>query len=321
MKKFIAFIFFLVLVVIATPFLLPQSIKKQILSYYTQDIPGKLDFEGSELNLLSSSKLSGITWKQDNNRLTIPELIISTPLISYIFNKNITYGFKDGTLYYKGRPLVEKIKTAMAVNLTQTSIALTMPAKMTCEISERGTRAFINHILIPPFSAPKVTLSLDKMSIKEFKLKTLKIEGNLDLGELRCARNHLLSVTLGLLKQKSQDSVTIKCGNIHFTSEKGIVAYPVTPFLLDNTFEILSKGTIDLIQDKVNISLGFTTQSLSRAFNLTALPDGYIVPFTITGSTHKPRIHTSQAIKNIATIILLEKIAPDQRIYPPARSL
>ena len=230
------------------------------------------------------------------------------------------FSFKDSFYYHKDKVLISDLASDIHIHQQQKTLVLTEPCSLTGRFEEEGTRAFIDHNLIPPFSSQTVSLDIKRAHISNLSLKTLSLRGSLNLYTLQCSKNNLLTVILCMLKQKPQENIPVNCGTIPFSAENGVLVYGKTPFLLDNTFEVISKGTVNLISDSLNILVGFTTDSLTKAFDLTNLPDGYIVPFSIRGSIHNPKFDTAQAIKNIAIILLLEKVAPEHRRYPKTQS-
>ncbi|MCH9621389.1 MAG: hypothetical protein S4CHLAM20_08090 [Chlamydiia bacterium] len=316
MKKILLFLVLVIFVIAITPYALPQSMRKEIFYYLTRNIPGKFTVSRIEYSLFQGSYIDGISWENDNAKVYCPKLYMNTSLYSFVLSKDATFSFENGSIYYKQAPLLEKLSSTIDLKFRSNNLILKNPSKITCKVNEKGTKTFVNHAIIPPFSAQKVEFDLHSGSLKNYQFKNLKLKGVLSLHTLQCTKNHLLASILALLKQAPSQDITVKCGDINFTLDNGILGYTKTPFILDNAFEILSKGTVNMINEQINIVLGFTTESLSKAFNLTSLPPGYIVPFTVKGTYHNPKFDTKQAAKNIALIILLEKIAPDQRSYP-----
>ena len=194
------------------------------------------------------------------------------------------------------------------------------PCICTAAVIEEGVEAFTNHVLIPPFSSPAISFHLSTGELHTESKNSLRLEGDLRLGVLKCGDNYLLTTILNLLRGKTPTTISVECGIIPFIFQNGVVSFERTHFLIDSTFEIVSFGTANLMSDALNIHVGLTTSSLIRAFDLTCLPPGYMVPFTIKGTTHKPQIQTKEALKTIATLLLLEKIDPQYRVYPKTQS-
>jgi hypothetical protein len=319
MKKLVALILLLI-VIFSLPKTLPFSIKEKIFTTMVGKIKGTLQVEGIEFNWFSDLTLKNLRWQDQNTEVKIPSLVIHTPLIPFLLKKGIDYHFVDATLYYKEKPLLNRVEGSLTLVYDQNKLTLVKPALVTSEVIEEGVEAFTNHILIPPFSSPLISLQLFSASLNTESKSSLKLQGELRLGSLRCKENHLLSVILNLLRQKVPKAITIECGKIPFIIENSIASFDKSPFLIDNTFEILSLGTINLLSDALNIHVGLTTSSLIRAFDLTFLPPGYMVPFMIKGTTHSPQIIVKEALKTIGILLLLEKIDPQHRVYPKTQS-
>ena len=315
MKKLVLFIIF-VLALLAIPFMLKDKIFKTMI----KEIPGNFAVEKFNLNWFSEITLEKVTWEYENTKVEFPRIVISSSLLDLFFSKKTTYQFLNGKVYYKDKLLLDKVIVDPILLYKKKKLTLVQACIFTAAIVEEGVNAFTNHILIPPFSSPLVSLHLSSGDLFVESKSSLRFEGDLRLGVLKCGDNYLLTTILNLLRGKIPTTISVECGIMPFIFQNGVFSFERTHFLIDNTFEIVSLGTANLMSDALNIHVGLTTSSLIRAFDLTALPPGYMVPFTIKGTTHKPLICIKDAVKTIAALILLEKIDPKYRVYPKTQS-
>lgn len=285
-------------------------------SYYTKDIPGSISYDKIEISRSWHCTLYNVTWEYGNVEVQLPKITLGNPLWDLYYGTAMPVETSKGQLFYKKNLLLDSICGEIFFTNKNKTLTLFKKSQIHCSIVENGTKTFLNHGVIPPFSAEKVTLTLEKGSIDTTNTKHQQLSGNLALHTLDCTENHLLSVILKMLKREPQARIPVSCGDIHFIMENGIAAFRKTPFLVDQDYTILSKGTVNFNQATLNISVGLVADSIKKAFDIQYLPDGYIIPFTIDGSISNPKYHTKNAIASIAAIILLKKISPESRTFP-----
>ncbi len=319
MKKILA-LFFFILVAIFLPSILPFTVKKAIFDQLTKNTPGAFTVSEIDFNWFSKTTFGDVTWEYKNTRVKFLKVDINASLSKIFLEKAIPVNCCSGTIYYKDKILFDHVKAEPSIRYKDKKLTIAQDCTITAAVVEEGVEAFTNHALIPPFSSPLVSLHLCSFEINSSSKHSLKMEGDLRLGTLKCAQNHLLTTVLSLLREKPTTYTTVECGIMPFIVQNGVVSFDRTHFLVDKAFEMISLGTVNLMSDGLNIHVGLTTSSLIRAFDLTFLPPGYMVPFKIEGTTHKPEIQVKEALKTIAALILLEKIAPQNRIYPKTQA-
>lgn len=319
MKK-VFLLIILLIALIAAPYYAPKSTKVYLFSLLCKNHPGKFSVEDIHLSYFSGQTIEAFTWEDQHSKLSLPSLTVDASLISILLNGKLPVDFNQGTLLYKKKKLFTNIKASLPLLSKGSHLMTSSPCYVQGDIELEGTNAYTNHILIPPFSAKEVLLTIDTLTWNTEKIKSLKMKGSLALNKLSCSKNHLLSVILCLLRQPIDREVSVECGKIEFTTDDGILLYKKTPFLLDECFEIVSGGTVNMVADQLNLSIGLTTDSLINAFGLCSLPEGFMIPFKITGSIHNPKIDTKPALATIAALLLLKKIDPTSRTYPKTNS-
>ena len=323
MKKLLFLIFLLLCaagVLYLHPNLIPLKVKKMGISHYTKSMPGSITFKEAEITSDHHFLLYDFSWSHKDIVVKIPLLKIDAPITSIYSGEQIPIILPKGQMFYKRQLLLDNIRGSISFTKKENILSLSRKCSIDCSIVESGTKAFLNHSIIPPFSGDNVTLTLKKGSFNTEKKNHYNLSGILSLHTLSCTENHLLSVILKILKSEPQSRIPVSCGDIIFAIENGIASYRKTPFLVDSIYNIVSKGTVNFPSNSLNLSVGILADAIKRAFNIGHLPDNYMIPFKIDGKISKPTYHTKEALASIAAIILLKKIAPESRTLPKSSS-
>jgi hypothetical protein len=156
------------------------------------------------------------------------------------------------------------------------------------------------------FSLPYKTLELAKIHITK---------GMIDLGQMEVKNGELASM-MSLLKQKwgeGKKKMNVWCTPLYFSLDNGRIFLQRIDALIGDSIHICSWGSIDLIQDRVDMVLGLTADALYNAFGISDLSKEYVLQIPMRGSLQKVKIDTSQATKKIAALLAqksLKKRAP-----------
>jgi hypothetical protein len=147
------------------------------------------------------------------------------------------------------------------------------------------------------FSFPLYPFSLDKITIPQ---------ATIELGKITCRNEGNVNIALGLLKLKQFDKsndLTLWFAPIDLTVKQGIVAIDRTEILLADTFDICTWGKVDLMQDYVDMVLGLTAQTLSKAFGIKNLPENYVLQIPMRGKADNVQIDTKKATAKVALLL------------------
>jgi hypothetical protein len=315
MKK-ILFLFLFLTAIFFSPYYIPLNLKKALVQRKIEHLPGIFLMENVQIDPFSGLLLEGVTWEYKDTKVLIPSLELNSSLFSLLIQGKSWVIFNNGRVFYKNKLLISNLKSIAAIEFNSEQLSLKEACSINGKIHKEGTEEFTNHTLIPTFSANSFSLDLEKGTISKTGLSSLNIFGNLNLNTLTCEKNKLLKITLALLRQSVSKNMDIECGNISFKILNGIAAFAPTPFIIDHSYDVLSKGTINLISGNLNVLIALTTSSLIKAFDIFDLPEGYLIPFTINGTINNPNIEIKEAAKAIVTLLLLKKIDPESRHYP-----
>ena len=143
------------------------------------------------------------------------------------------------------------------------------------------------------------------LPINPFALKELSIDNAyLDLGKLKAQNRGKLRLIMSAMTQKAFNSeeIEIWCGPVEIQIKNGTLYISRMDMLIDRSIHICTWGYIDLIKDKVKMTLGITAQALNYSFGITNLPKNYVLQIPIRGSLTDIKIDTSQAAYKIAAL-------------------
>lgn len=158
-------------------------------------------------------------------------------------------------------------------------------APITLEIPSKG------------FYLPLSPTDLSKITIPEAKI---------ELGKVACRNEGNVNITLGLLKSKQagrNGELSLWFAPIDLSVKKGIVDIERTEILLADAFDICVWGTFDLVKDYVDMILGLTAQTLSKAFGVKNLPENYVLTLPMKGPSNNVQINTSKATAKVALLL------------------
>lgn len=146
------------------------------------------------------------------------------------------------------------------------------------------------------------SIPLNPFSLKDIKIKTIKV----DPGVILAKNGGFLSLLAGFLQVKASidEDLPLWFTPIHIKVKHGVVDCLRTDVLLANEFPIATWGSIDLIENKVDMILGLSGQALSKAFQLRDIDPEYLVQIPIKGTTQSPKFDTVRATAKITALKL-----------------
>jgi hypothetical protein len=141
---------------------------------------------------------------------------------------------------------------------------------------------------------------------KRLSLSHAKIE----LGRLLCKNEGAFKAALNLLKSKDlakDKTLQLWFAPMELSIQEGVVSMERTEILVAETFEIAIWGTIDLLQEYVDMTLGLTAQCLNKAFGIQNLPPDYVMHVPMKGKMNNVQVNTSAATAKVGTLLLWQQ--------------
>jgi hypothetical protein len=152
------------------------------------------------------------------------------------------------------------------------------------------------------------SLPLIPFSLKDGVIPHMKIE----LGKIFCENKGNLSDLMGILKLtgvSKEKRLETWFSPINISLEHGLITCERTDILLADAYQICTWGTIDLVNDDVNLTLGLTADCLKKAFKIKNLPNTYVLQIPMTGSLNDVHVNTALATTKVATLLLWQQKA------------
>ncbi len=162
-----------------------------------------------------------------------------------------------------------------------------------------------------------ITLAIDSegfsIPLKPFALKNIHIKDlKVDPGLLKCKNKGMLGLLIKLLKvdvSKSKD-VNLWFTPIYIEMKDGVIHCKRSDALLADEFPLATWGKIDLVNDKIDMTLGLSGTAVSMAFGIAKLDPGHMVQIPIRGTTKSPKIDTALVTTKIAATKLMLARSP-----------
>lgn len=154
------------------------------------------------------------------------------------------------------------------------------------------------------FSAPLHRFSLDKLTIGKASVQLPKIQVS------HTSKIGKVADILGL----KIPNLEVWTTPIYLSMQGGIVSLYRTDMLLANTFPIAAWGTINLPSDSLNMSIGISGYSISKAFGISRLPRGYMLQIPLYGPLLRPNIDTASIAARITALVAANKVSAKNEI-------
>jgi hypothetical protein len=239
------------------------------------------------------------------------------------------------------------LQTNLSFNFLSDHITLNKPITATVNLTQELSNHFmkkLNPFLITDLKA-KTPIQI-KISDEGFylplplNLKKLNINHvMIDLGQMKTKNGDNLSIILGMMKYQALlglNEMNVWCSPLNLQIKDGVVYTARMDALLADTIHVCTWGTVDLLTEKVSMSLGLTSDALKKSFGITNLKDNFVMIIPVQGSTKKLKIDTKIAAGKIAALVasdkakeqnnvigkmfgLLKHVEDDQKKVPPAK--
>lgn len=142
-----------------------------------------------------------------------------------------------------------------------------------------------------------------------FPLKKLDVaqieipQAILSLGHVKFDKSGELATVLSLLTPPDTDLISVWFTPLYFNMHEGVLKLERVDLLISNLFPVASWGKIDLIQDKVKMTIGMSGYALTHAFKIKGLDNEYMIQIPYTGTTTSAKIDKVNATTKIGALI------------------
>lgn len=172
----------------------------------------------------------------------------------------------------------------------------------------------VNPLSISSITSPHpFTLEIDKedfsLPLNDWKKLSLA-RARIELGQISCRNEGALQITLGLLKSKTLSNdkqLNLWFAPIDLSIKEGQISLERSEILVSNTFEIATWGALNLLDEKVDMTLGLTAQCLAKAFSINNLPSDYVMHISMRGKMDNVKLDTKAATAKIAALLIWQQ--------------
>lgn len=191
-------------------------------------------------------------------------------------------------------------------------LTLTQPLEGTIDVTPELSKHFLNFLnpllVTAVASDHPISIRIEpanfRLPVAFWALEEVEIgSATIDVGRVTATEGGSLSSLLQFLKQGRSGHHSLWFTPQYLSLHQGILHVERVDYLIDDALRIATWGQVDLLKDKVDITVAVMASTLGRAFHLTALPQSDMLLLHMRGSTSHPRIDTKQVASNIATLI------------------
>lgn len=168
--------------------------------------------------------------------------------------------------------------------------------------SDKPIRAMIDS---HGFSAPLLNYMVHlSIPLANFDITLLQIgRATLDLGKIQFRKESQLGSIVSILKPTIGDQLSVWFTPMYYKYQKGIANIARMDMLVMDKYPFAIWGKVDMITDKVDLTVGVSGKALSQAFDLKGLDDSYMMQIPLKGTTNNPTLDKAKATARIAALL------------------
>jgi hypothetical protein len=166
--------------------------------------------------------------------------------------------------------------------------------------------------LIPVFlqaadSENRLALSIDQkgfsIPLVPFRPYFAKIDhGCLEMGKVSFKRCEEIASLIDFLEVPKADLIPVSFSPIHFKLKSGVIQIEKTNISFLDQFQLSTVGKIDLVKDKVQMSLGVTAEALKKAFGVQGLSNDFVLQLPLKGHLSEAKVDSSKALIELSAL-------------------
>jgi hypothetical protein len=138
--------------------------------------------------------------------------------------------------------------------------------------------------------------------IRKLKIENLYINPNI----IYTLNTNSLEIITEIAKLPYSNIIKIWATSINIKIENGVLSTDRMDFLVNNLLELCTWGKINLLNKKVSMNLGITSQALRYSYDIHNLSDDYVLKIPIKGTIDNIKIDPSKAIAKILALKALQ---------------
>ncbi len=130
--------------------------------------------------------------------------------------------------------------------------------------------------------------------------------GTLDVGKILCKNGSALASMVSLLKNNffsRTKEMEVWFTPLFFKLQNGVMQTNRMDALAAQAIRFCTWGNIDLVNDKLDMVLGFTAETLRDTLRIKRVPTDYVLKIPMTGTIQKPKLAVAAGAASIAALL------------------
>lgn len=145
-------------------------------------------------------------------------------------------------------------------------------------------------------------------SLFPFQLERVNIDkGTLSLGKIRFRNEGELRSILNMIRPIPEQQFTIWFTPLYFQLHQGKLTLKRLDMLVANAYTLASWGTLNLLNQKADLTLGISAQSLQYAFGIQGLDEDYLLQIPLYTRQGKVEVDKTKAAARISALVAQTK--------------
>ncbi|MBI5274681.1 MAG: hypothetical protein HY860_06495 [Chlamydiales bacterium] len=183
------------------------------------------------------------------------------------------------------------------------------PFTMQLQWSENLDKLLFNKASIYAIDAAQpISLKVDQrgfmMSLKGFNVGNIQAPHILlQLGKIAFYNKGNVSQVSSIFKLKDNKKMDLWFAPFYLHLQQGSLDIERTEILIDNKFHVCTWGNVNLLKQYVNMKLGLTAQSLSKALGIHNLPENYVLQIPLKGPYNNVSLDKGAAVAKIGLLV------------------
>lgn len=142
------------------------------------------------------------------------------------------------------------------------------------------------------------------MGLTSDYLTSLNIpKGVIEMKQIWFSQDSNLASVASLLKIDYDENLSVKMTPLYFNFQVGDLGIKRVDLLLLENYPLAAWGDVNIVKDKVDMTVGLTSRTLSNAFGVHKLPADRLLQLPFTGTLAKAKIDRHKATARIAALI------------------
>lgn len=185
---------------------------------------------------------------------------------------------------------------------------LTFQVKVTPQLGQTIIHDFIPILSSAISSSEQIKIHIDPrgflLPLSNFNIQQTQIPNmTLSLGRINFMNQGELKALLNLLKAGKREQMSIWFTPLYVALQDGVIYCQRMDMLIGDEYPIAIWGKVDLINDRVKMTVGLGEPALRRAFGLRGLDKQYLMQLPLAGPTGNVQIDQAKAVTYIGALI------------------